>query len=65
MRIFVLLQFSWAGECFEALLAGVAQLRHCGLDSVHQQVRSVVEILLLVWRAQRKVTELLLLLGAV
>ena len=41
-------QLPGAGEGLEALLAGVGDLAHLGLDSVHQEVGTVVEVILLV-----------------
>ena len=65
MRVLVLPQLPGAGEGLEALLAGVGELTDLGLDSVHQEVGTVVEVILLVRGLQRELAELLLLLGAV
>ena len=59
--VLVLPQLPRAGEWLEALLAGVSKL---GLDSVHQEL-GVVQIIVLVWRLQRELSELLLLLGTI
>ena len=62
MSVLVLFQFAGAGECFETFLAGVGCLNH--LDSTHQLL-TVVQVIRVLRRAQRELTEIVLLLGTV
>lgn len=59
MSVLVLFQFAGAGECFETFLAGVGRLNQ--LDSTHKLL-TVIQIIRVLRRAQRELTEIVLLL---
>ena len=62
MSVLVLFQFAGTGECLETFLAGVSCLNH--LDSTHQLL-TVIQVIRVLRRAQRELTEIVLLLGTI